>query len=114
MEDAKRRITELEHEVHTLRLILTGDLQTVGLIESVRSLTSIVGEMKTKQDGIADDIAAIRAAEQTRMNIRLGEQKAAKRLRTFFYIVGSIILGGTGSLLGYLGKLLVTVGTPPG
>lgn len=97
-----------------MRLILTGDLKTVGLIESVRSLTTIVGEIKAKQDAIAEDLEAIRKAEQARLNIRLGEQKAAKRLRTFLYIVGSIILGGTGTVLGYLGKLLVLVGQPPG
>ena len=113
MDSLERRVGELEEESRRTKLVLTGDLKTVGLIESVRNLTALVGEMKQKQDAIATDIAAIRAAEQQRMDIRLGEQRAAKRLRTFFYIVGTLILAGGGSVFAYLGRFLVTIGVPP-
>lgn len=112
MEDVKRRIRDIEDEQRTIRLILSGDLNTVGLIENVRNLTALVGEMRGRQDDIAGDITDIKKLEETRTNIREGEERAAKRLRRFLYLVGTIMLGGTGTVLGYLGKLLTTVGSP--
>lgn len=96
-----------------LHRVLTGDLRTVGLIENVRSLTSLVQTMKAKQDSIADDIAKVKEMEKTRTNIRLGEEKAARRLRNFLYVIGSLLLTGSGTVLGLLGRFLVTAGTPP-
>lgn len=109
----ERRLDDLEEETERIRLILTGDLSTVGLIESMRSLTSLVGEMKARQEAIARDIDVLKRLEQTRDDMRKGEAEATRRLRRFLYVVGTLMLGASGSILGYVGKLLVTVGLPP-
>lgn len=105
-----RRLAAVEERLETLRLVLTGDLRTVGLIENVRNLTNLVGDLKDQQEVLREDLSKIKQMERTRTDIRLGEEKAGKRLRRFLYIIGTLMLGGSGTIVGLLGRLLATIG----